>query len=331
MTSNAIDIKLGESSGEKWTMSQIGISSNGNSAIEARVVRYGDLKPCFNAFIDSRSPGSEAKENFTIIGPGVSENRGQHIHIAEPHGFNIGAARQPPGCVNSQHSHDTAEIFIVHSGRWSFNLGEHGSDRRVECGPGDVISLPTAMFRGFTNIGDNTGFLFAVLGKDDPGRVLWAPYVFDMAQNYGLVLLESGELVDTIAGEAIPNGAKPMPRTTQAQVDAMRAPGTFELEAMLWQPTTSNGDSIAPIIGNGGRLQADNDITLYRVNVAAGTQSPVHLPLRPEVLFVHEGEIEVRLDGGTTILKAGDTMSVPVGLSRRFAADIPSVVYIVGG
>mgnify|MGYP006923740189 CR=1 FL=1 len=73
-----------------------------------RVVRYGDLEPCYDAFIDTRTPGSDKKENFTIIGPGVSENPNQHVHITEPHGFNIGAARQPPGCVNSQHSHDTA-------------------------------------------------------------------------------------------------------------------------------------------------------------------------------------------------------------------------------
>ena len=66
-------------------------------ALNERLVRYIDLIPCYNAFIDCRTPGSEAKENFTIIGPGVSENPHQHVHIPEPHGFNIGGARQPPG------------------------------------------------------------------------------------------------------------------------------------------------------------------------------------------------------------------------------------------
>src|SRR4028119_1978733 len=67
--------------------------------LEQRRVRYGDLVPCRNAFIDTRNPGSEDKENFTIVGPGVSENPEQHVHISEPHGFNIGAARQPPHCA----------------------------------------------------------------------------------------------------------------------------------------------------------------------------------------------------------------------------------------
>ena len=38
--------------------------------MEKRIVRYGDLKPCKTAFIDAHTPGSNQKENFTIIGGG---------------------------------------------------------------------------------------------------------------------------------------------------------------------------------------------------------------------------------------------------------------------
>ena len=55
--------------------------------LSQRLIRYADLKPCLNAFVDTRSPGSDRKENFTLIGPGVSENPGQHVHIAERHGI----------------------------------------------------------------------------------------------------------------------------------------------------------------------------------------------------------------------------------------------------
>jgi len=44
--------------------------------IEKRLVRYGDLLPCKTAFIDAHTPGSDQKENFTIIGGGVSERCG---------------------------------------------------------------------------------------------------------------------------------------------------------------------------------------------------------------------------------------------------------------
>ena len=103
-----------------------------------RVVKYEDLVPCLNAFIDTRTPGSDKKENFTIIGPGVSENPHQFVHIKDPHGFNIGGARQPPKCVNSQHSHETAEVFFIQSGRWRFMLGEAGKDADVVLGPGGI-------------------------------------------------------------------------------------------------------------------------------------------------------------------------------------------------
>jgi len=82
--------------------------------LSERLVRYRDLEPCRTAFIDTRSPGSDKKENFTIIGPGVAENPDQHVHITLPHGFNIGGARQPPHCLNSQHSHLTNEVFVGH-------------------------------------------------------------------------------------------------------------------------------------------------------------------------------------------------------------------------
>ena len=164
----------------------------------------------------------------------VSENPEQYVHITEPHGFNIGGARQPPDCVNSQHSHDTAEVFVVHSGHWRFDLGEHGDDAQVLIGPGDVISIPTKTFRGFTNVGQDSGFLFAVLGQDNPGRVLWAPDVFELAQQHGLVLLETGQLIDTVAGQAVPANAKPMPVTSSSQIAALKRVSHTNPSASSW-------------------------------------------------------------------------------------------------
>lgn len=40
-------------------------------------------------------------------------------------------------------------------------------------------------------------YVHAVLRKDELGRVLWTPIVFDLATEYGLVLLAGGSLVDT--------------------------------------------------------------------------------------------------------------------------------------
>ena len=293
--------------------------------MEARVVRYADLRPCYNAFIDTRTPGSEAKENFTIIGPGVSENPDQHVHIAEPHGFNIGGARQPVGCVNSQHSHDTAEVFVVHSGAWRFDIGEHGNDAQIHLQPGDTISLPTGMFRGFTATAPaadgSQGYLFAVLGGDDPGRVLWAPQVFDLAQDYGLILLENGSLIDTAAGQSVPAGERPMPRTTPDQVSALTVPSQAYAERLVVRDAAGAG----AIIGPGAPLDWPHPFTLERLEHPDERTTP-HAP---EVLFVHAGALDVTWEGGTLTLGVGDTMSVPVGLDRTISGD--AIAYRITG
>lgn len=298
------------------------------SDMEARLVRYGELRPCLNAFIDTRTPGSEAKENFTIIGPGVSENPEQYVHIAEPHGFNIGAARQPPGCVNSQHSHDTAEVFVVHSGHWRFDLGETGEDAQVELAPGDVISIPTNIFRGFTNIGRDTGLLWAVLGEDDPGRVTWAPDVFVMARDYGLALLENGRLVDQARGETIPDGARLMPPTSAEDVARLRKVTPDEAKAFVWK-SAANDQAEQLLIGNGAYFGWPHGFTLSRLELAAG-QDQAFPGTDPKVIFVHQGRFALGWDGGELTLDAGDTLTVPAGVAHSMTSmDEGSAAFMV--
>jgi mannose-6-phosphate isomerase-like protein (cupin superfamily) len=317
--------------------------------MEARLVRYEDLIPCTTAFIDTRTPGSQRKENFTIIGPGVSENPEQHVHISIPHGFNIGAARQPPRCVNSQHSHNTAEVFIIHSGRWRFKTGHDGEGPSIVLNPGDTISIPTQVFRGFENIGDDEGFMFAVLGGDDPGRVTWAPYVFQSAEQYGLVLLESGRLIDTNT-ESVPADARRMPITSLADVARHRQLNLKELEDCVVpaQSLAAGGglSSIAgfaecPIAGvanvaedmPAGKLGWPHHFQLRALRVAPKARSPSAVRFEEEVLMVHEGRIGMEWPDGQLVLGAGDTLTVPQDVERSFfnPESEPAVAYIVRG
>jgi len=309
--------------------------------IADRIVRYGDLRPCLDAFIDTRTPGSDQKENFTIIGPGVSENPNQHVHIAEPHGFNIGGARQPPGCNNSQHSHETVEVFYAHSGTWRMNLGEHGDDAQAILQPGDLISIPTRAFRGFTNVGDDTGFLWAVLGGDDPGRVLWAPQVFDMAEEYGLVLMEDGMLVDSAKGESVPDGKRRMPVTTRQQCEALQQFSNEELESCIVRAGSSgprgpfdtlDGVRETYLIG-AGRLDWPHGFRISEVRVEPGAAIPAHRLDVPDVWFVHSGKIICGFGDDTTICSAGDTITFPRGETRalRNAGDVATTLVAVRG
>jgi len=64
------------------------------SAEEARkrLVAPEDMVSCSVAFIDCKLPGSHLKQNYSFIGPGVTQSSSQVVNIPEPHGFNIGAA-----------------------------------------------------------------------------------------------------------------------------------------------------------------------------------------------------------------------------------------------
>ena len=42
---------------------------------------------------------------------------------------------------------------------------------------GDVISIPTWIFRGFTNVGPEYGWIFTALGRDESGGVIWHPTI----------------------------------------------------------------------------------------------------------------------------------------------------------
>ena len=145
---------------------------------QPEVVRYGELKPCRSAFIDAHTPGSDQKENFTIIGAGVAESPDQHVHIKATPGFNIGAAGQPPKCINSLHFHNTAEVFFVLSGQWRFFWGLNGDAGEVILQKGDIFNIPTRVFRGFENVGTDYGMIMAILGGMIPAVVLFGPLMF---------------------------------------------------------------------------------------------------------------------------------------------------------
>ena len=284
------------------------------------IVRYGELQPCKTAFIDAHTPGSNTKENFTIIGGGVSESADQHVHINLPHGFNIGAAGQPPKCRNSLHSHRTAEVFFVLSGRWRFFWGRWGTGGEVILEEGDIINIPTGIFRGFENIGTDYGMIMAILGGDDAGGgVIWAPQVIEDAAAHGLVLAETGKLYDTKAGQALPDGVSPMRVLTQ--IELATYPEMTPQQIVGWGVRRYN-DMVAlaqtgpcKVIGETGLIRDKPGFEVDLLTRASATDTP-HVHDRPSVLMPMRGHWRVDHDGGSDTLAPGDTMSVPAGLSH---------------
>ncbi|MFZ5708596.1 MAG: cupin domain-containing protein [Pseudomonadota bacterium] len=291
--------------------------------MEARIVRYGDLVPCKTAFIDAHTPGSDQKENFTIIGGGVSESPDQHVHIKIPHGFNIGAAGQPPKCRNSLHSHRTAEAFFVLKGRWRFFWGRWGKAGEVVLEEGDIFNIPTGIFRGFENIGTDYGMIMAVLGGDDAGGgVIWAPQVIGDARDHGLVLGRNGKLYDTKKGQKLPEGIPPMPLLTEDELTAFPEPTTAdvvpEYVARYWDLMALSDRQPAKVIAADGVLR---DRPGFEVEFLSRTSIPdtPYTTDRNEVLMPVRGHWRLAWEGGATTLNPGDTASVPPGTARSLS------------
>ena len=309
--------------------------------IEQRIIRFDDFIPCTTAFIDARTPGSDKKENFCLIGSGVAENPGQHTHIKIPHGFDIGGARQPHGCKNSHHSHDTEEVFMVFSGEWKFTWGQEGEDGEAVLTAGDVISLPTNMFRGFENIGEDNAFLFAVLGVNDDGTagsVIWAPYVFHQAKSHGLILLADGQLVDTVIGETVPEGAEeysPISVETALndfdrysvedmqqciargeETDALATGGFSELPGVIERAVIGipNPDENMPA----GKMAWPHSFHVRHVTLLPQAGIPLHSRAEEEVVIVQSGQLDIELDNAKAKLNAGDVFTAPVDATRRY-------------
>ena len=294
--------------------------------MQARIVRYGDLMPCRTAFIDAHTPGSDQKENFTIIGGGVSESPDQHVHIAIPHGFNIGAAGQPPKCRNSLHSHRTAEVFFVLSGRWRFFWGRWGDAGEVVLEPGDIFNIPTGIFRGFENIGTDYGMIMAILGGDDAGGgVIWAPQVIEEADAHGLVLSEDGKLYDTKQGAVLPEGVGKMPVLSDNDLTAFPEPTTAEVVphyvARYWDMHALADKRPVKVIGERGMLRDKPGFEVDFVTRGSATEAR-HRHDVPSVLMPVRGHWRVTWEGGSATLAPGDTMSVPENLDH---AAVPSM------
>ena len=282
--------------------------------INNRLVRYGELIPCKTAFIDTHTPGSDQKENFTIIGSGVSENPEQHVHISIPHGFNIGAAGQPPKCNNSLHSHRTAEVFFVLSGRWRFFWGRYGNAGEVILEKGDIFNIPTGIFRGFENIGETYGMLMAILGGDDAGGgVIWAPEVLSEAKKHGLILSEKGKIYDTLKDQQIPNNENEMKPLKDDELKNFPEYTTNEVVpyyvARYLDLYSLSSETSCKVIGEKGKIY---DKPGFEVEFISDKSKNNYGIYTKDVVFMPvDGYWRIKSEMFDIILNPGDTFSLP--------------------
>ena len=279
--------------------------------MESNIVRYGNLRPCKAAFIDAHTPGSDKKENFAIIGGGVAESTDQHVHIKATPGFNIGAAGQPPKCLNSLHAHRTAEVFFVLKGRWRFFWGCWGDAGEVVLEEGDIFNIPTGVFRGFENVGTDYGMMMSILGGNDAGGgVIWAPQVIKAARDYGLILGENGSLYE----QPLPDGVSPMPMLTEEELQAFPEPNTRQIVpnyvARYWDLMAMADGQPVKVIGEHAVLRDKPGFEVELLRRGSIPDAAYSLPTH-QVLMPMRGHWKLTWKDGETVLNPGDVCILP--------------------
>lgn len=314
----------------------------GPDEIVRRTVRHADWVPCKAAFIDCRTPGSDRKDNYSFIGPGVTQNSGQYVNLREPHGFNLGAAGMPNGTTNSLHLHFTAEVFINFDGDYQLRWGPDGTQGGYRSVDGDVVSVPPWIFRGFTNVGGDDGILLTVLGRDDTGGIIWGPTVLSDAAGHGLYLTADNRLIDTVAGDEVPDDVALVRPMAQAEIDKLdvytpeqfrgrvvhASDRTWVDEPYLCSRLPGGRAELCPVIGFGTaenraaepRLTEPHGFSLAWLRGEPGEGVLTHRHAATQVLTVKAGRWAVTLNTGDdeqrVELGPRDSLSVPPGAWR---------------
>ena len=314
-----------------------------STEVARRTIRRSDWVAENAAFIDCRTPGSDRKSNYAFIGPGVSQSSKQFINLSERHGYNVGAAGMPNGVNNNLHLHLTAEVFVNVGGTFRIRWGVDGRQGEYVSHDGDIISVPSWIFRGFTNEGPDEGLLLTILGQDVTGGIIWGPSVLKEAESYGLHLTADNQLIDTVAGDEVPPGVPLIKPIKQEFIDELT---TYSVEQMR-ERVTQTGDrnyrrallsnglpggngELSLVIGYGmsedrravPRLHEPHSFNLAWLRATPGEGMLRHRHESTQTLLVKSGRWQVTLNSGaeqeSVILEAQDMLSVLPGSWRRF-------------
>ena len=308
---------------------------------QERLIKSDEYVSCTEAFLDCRLPGSVPKGNYSLIGPGVTQSENQVINLREKHGFNIGAASMPNGVTNNLHIHFSAEVFMCTYGEYTFRWGSNG-EYEYTAHEGDILSVPTWLFRGFTNTGPDGSWLFTCLGEDDTGGVIWHPDIMQAANESGMYLTKNNVLIDLEAGGKLPDDqSELMPIFPSEEFDNLRnvdfetmasristrSNRKFYDNALIDSVIPGHSSSISSVIGYGimqnrnsqPPINNPHNFTMEVMKVPAGnTVGPFLIDDKMVIIQTH-GKIELIFNqeqNVSVMVEKNDTYSVPAGIWR---------------
>ena len=298
-----------------------------------RIARFNELTPSTLPFVEGRIEGHKERKNYSIVGPGVAEDSQQSVKISKPHGYNLGAVSANPKNGSGLHSHTTAEVFLIYSGSWRFYWGADGANEII-LGKGDIISMPTNMFRGFENAGDEEGLIFVVLGNDDPGIITWVPDVLIKARETGLALLDDNSLID-LKENKVPSNRKLLEPITKETLQRFDDYEINEIENFICkyknqinhEINLNNGIKLIQVIGNSFsnknyKAIIDHD-TGFNLSVLKSKQGLIEDLVfdKPTILFSQKGNWKVKIEEDEFNINSKDTFSLPLNTKVSVSID----------
>ena len=289
-----------------------------------RLAKFDELVPSTLPFVEGKLEGHKERKNYSIVGPGVSEDSKQFVKIAMPHSFNLGAVSAMPKNGSGLHSHTTAEVFIIYSGKWRFYWGAEGADETI-LSAGDIISMPTNMFRGFENAGDEEGLIFVVLGGDDPGIITWVPSVLEKAKETGMALLNDNSLIDLSKNE-IPKDKSLLDPISSEEINKFDNYKLNELEEFIcrfsnrvnYENKIDENFYLTQVLGNNFQDKTFNPIinqnTGFNLSILKSKKGKIeNLKFsKPSILFSQKGNWKIKIDDFELNLNSKDTISIPI-------------------
>ena len=297
------------------------------------IARFKELVPSSLPFVEGKLEGHKKRKNYSIVGPGVAEDSKQFIKIPKPHSFNLGAVSAMPKNGSGLHSHTTAEVFLIFSGKWKFYWGADGKHSTI-LNAGDIISMPTNMFRGFENVGDKEGLIFVVLGKDDPGIITWVPDVLNKAKKTGMALLDDNSLID-LSNEKMPEGKNLLKPINEEEIKTFDNYTESEFNAFISRNNErlksefklDNGFVCAQIIGNNFQNKINEPAikhnTGFNLNILKAKKGMIEKLNfeKPTVMFSQKGNWKITIDDTEIALGSKDTISIPTNTNISIKID----------
>jgi len=298
-----------------------------------RIAKFDDLVPSSLPFVEGKLEGHKNRKNFSIVGPGVAEDSKQFVKISMSHGYNLGAVIAEPKNGSGLHSHTTAEVFLIYSGKWRFYWGSEGKDEII-LNAGDIISMPTNMFRAFENVGKEEGLIFVVLGEDDPGTVTWVPKILRKAKETGMALLDDNSLID-LSVKKIPEGKKILEPISNDELKKFNNYKVNDLKKYIlkfenrstYENNLGNGINLIQVLGEKFLdksitpvINQDTGFNLTILKAKKGILKDLIFD-KPSILFSQKGLWNIEIQNSTIKLNSKDTFSIPINTKFNISID----------